>query len=143
MPLTTLGHDHHANKKVSYNRVIEDTVAATTTSATGIDCSGGSQASVIYFVTHVNTLTAENYFTLSCTESATEGGAYTAVAAERMELSAHSTTDPQPLITAGNEVLIVTVDPTKPFLKAVLTMTGTASVDADVTIAVHNLESIA
>lgn len=143
MSYTTLGHSHHALEKIASTRVIQDTIAANYTSATGVDCSGGSLALVKYEVTHVNTLTAEHYFTVSFTESATEGGAYTAVDGARVTLSAHSTTSPQPLITVGNEMLVVTIDPTKPFLKVVLTMTGTASVDADVDVMVLNLENIA
>lgn len=143
MAYTTLGHSHHALQKLNPTRVIQDTIAATYTSATGVDLTLGSLALVKYEVTHVNTLDAANYFTLSCTESATEGGVYTAVPAERTTLSAHSTTSPQPLITVGHELLEVTVDPTKPFLKVVLTMTGTASVDADVDVILLTSENIA
>lgn len=143
MAYTTLGHSHHALEKIASTRVIQDTIAATYTSATGVDCTAGSQALVKYEVTHINTLDGSNYFTASFTESATLGGVYTAVPGERVTLSAHSTTSPQPLITVGNEMLVVTIDSTKPFLKVVLTMTGTASVDADVDVMLLNLENIA
>lgn len=143
MAYTTLGHSHHALRKLNPTRVIQDTISATYTSANGTDCTLGQLALVKYEVTHVTSLDGSNYFTLSCTESATEGGAYTAIPVERATLTAHSTTSPQPLITAGHELLEIAIDPAKPWVKAVLTMTGTANVDADVDIILLTAENIA
>lgn len=119
--------DYKCLEKLGFEITAMDTINATVRSS-ATDLTGCKHARFVFAITHKTALDASNYLTITFEECATTGGSYTAIDTARYFLiESSSSVTSQPLTDLGH--LLFTVTPSLPFVKMVITKTGTINVD--------------